>query len=214
MRNFQQFYEACLRYKRENGHLFVPALYSVDGYRLGDKIHAVRRGLARLNDDERQMLNDIGFIWKVRYDYSFSEIYRLLVLYKAKNGNCDVPLGYVSKSGIPLGRVLRNLKNGWKKVSFEEAYLLREIGITIDEETYQPKKHLDKPVKSRKVVGLDIKPNYIVIKECATSREEAIQKLQQSVSDKTKEGYIPSGGIFIEKSHPSYIVYQSMILLD
>ena len=213
MRDFDHFYEECQRYKETHGDLYIPALYVIDGYRLGDKVHSIRRGLIRVDDKQRQMLNDLGFVWKVRHDYSFAEVFWLLTVYKAKFGHVNIPLDYVTKSGIPLGRILRNIRNHWKKISEVEAQRLKDIGIILEDSKYEPTKHLGKEI-TRKVRGHEVKPSYEVIRFTGVSKEIALDGLERLVNDKMCEGYFPSGGISLEYICQAYIACQAVILID
>ncbi len=61
---FEDFYNRLLAYKNEFGDCLVPGGYNCeDGYPLGQKVSDVRRGQIRLNEEEKQTLKDIGFIW-------------------------------------------------------------------------------------------------------------------------------------------------------
>ena len=84
MVSFNDFYNALLVYKEEHGDLFIPTKYSVDGFKLGNKVSYTRRHPEVLSEEEFKKLRDIGFVWRIKSKHSFDEIYALLKEYKEK----------------------------------------------------------------------------------------------------------------------------------
>ena len=213
MRDFDEFVEQCQRFLNENGHLYVPVKYQNEGYKLGEKVHNVRRGLIKTNVDEKKILNQMGFIWKVRNDYDFMLVYRLLLIYKAVKGNLHVPLDYATQSGIPLGRIVHHIRKGWKKVSPVQEEQLRAIGFEFKKRECETKNR-QHTTSSKSVRGPDIKDSYKIIRYMSCQKEEAVQGIQALVNSYMEKGYLPTGNFYMEKEGLNYIAYQPMILLD
>ena len=54
-------------YKSEYGNLLIPALYvTADGTKLGKIVRNIRTGMRRTSVEEKRILNELGFVWKVR----------------------------------------------------------------------------------------------------------------------------------------------------
>lgn len=87
-------------YKGENGNCLVPARYAVTPA-LGRWVMTQRHQYQRLGDrldshltpERIAKLNDIDFAWSVHGD-QWDKMFDLVVVYKGKNGNCNVPTVY------------------------------------------------------------------------------------------------------------------------
>ncbi len=64
---FDQVIELLEEYKNEHGDLFVPAKYcTVDGIKLGSIVNNIRSGIRKTTAEEKEKLDELGFVWKVR----------------------------------------------------------------------------------------------------------------------------------------------------
>ena len=111
-RLWNEYYSAAEAYYRENGHLILPKSYiGENGKALRNWIYLQRkrRGESKLSDSQIEKLTAIGMIWEKQSDIweeKWEENYALLANYVKNNGTANVPVGYVTPSGIRLGKWL------------------------------------------------------------------------------------------------------------
>jgi hypothetical protein len=98
-KTWHQQYEKLVKLKRNNGHCLVPQGYEKD-VSLGMWINTQRQfhSKNKLRLDRKVLLDDIGFVWKVR---AWNAQYEKLVEFKQTNGHCLVPQGY--EKDVSLG---------------------------------------------------------------------------------------------------------------
>ena len=64
---FEDFCNRLLAYKKQFGNCLVPYAYNCkDGYPLGQKVQNIRRRDIILNEEQKQIITNVGFVWKVR----------------------------------------------------------------------------------------------------------------------------------------------------
>ena len=144
--DFEDFYNRLVVYKAEFGDLLVPTKYICkDGYKLGDKVSKVRKGAKPLNEDQKsngtiklddkqkQRLNDIGFVWMVNEAFEFEDFYNRLVAYKAEFGDLLVPRKYICKDGYKLGEKVSKVRRGAKPLKEDRKFQ----GIKLDDKQKQ-----------------------------------------------------------------------------
>lgn len=117
-------WETCFReaenYYRLHGNLKVPKRYITEnGISLGSWLvtqRRVRAGLVpgRLSKEQIQKLDGLGMEWENRIGKAWDTGYQELLKYCEENGNADVPSGYVTEDGYPLGRFVSNQRIAWK----------------------------------------------------------------------------------------------------
>ena len=130
MRNWDEFYNACMKYLRENHNLKnIRTDCVIDGYKFGLVAQRVRMGTLNVTSDERATLNSLGFDWTVRKVLSFEEIYKQLVKFIEKFGHCDVWEKYITDDGINLGTIVRGIRCGQRKLTPKQKAKLDEIGF-------------------------------------------------------------------------------------
>lgn len=67
---FEEVYKMLVEYKEEYGNLFVPMRYETkEGIKLGSCVANIRGGKIKLSTEQKELLDDIGFIWKVNKKY-------------------------------------------------------------------------------------------------------------------------------------------------
>jgi len=90
--HWTRFYHLLCDFKERHGHCLVPRLCEVPG--LGDWTTDQRRQhksksqgqQTSLSDEREEMLNELGFAWKVRERPEWDKRYEELLQYKEKNG--------------------------------------------------------------------------------------------------------------------------------
>ena len=133
--DFDLFFSYLLQYKSEFGNCLVSINYIINGYKLGQRISNIRRGTIKLSETQRLKLNEIGFAWNATIRFNFDKLYKYLVEYKNKFGNCSVPQNYVI-NGYKLGQKISNIRNGNIKLSETQRLKLDRIGFVWDTKTY------------------------------------------------------------------------------
>jgi superfamily II DNA or RNA helicase len=95
-------YRHLASFVTEHGHSQVPLTYvSADGYRLGQWVHRQRH--KQVDSARKSRLDALGFEWERPRD-PWEKGIKELALYVQQNGQCRVPIGYLSSSGFRLGR--------------------------------------------------------------------------------------------------------------
>ena len=137
--NFEEFYSHLVAYKAEFGDLLVPQRYFCkDGYKLGQKVTDIRAGVKplkedqkykgiKLDDEQKQRLDEIGFIWDVR-QAEFEDFYNRLVAYKAEFGDLLVPGKYKCKDGYKLGQKVACVRVGLNELNEDQ----KSKGVKVD----------------------------------------------------------------------------------
>ena len=90
-RTWEENYELLKEYKDKHGHCNVPRTYKQDP-KLGQWVNNQRHRKNRLPADKIEMLDSIGFSWKITRFWE--ESYALLKQFKAKHGHCNVPTNF------------------------------------------------------------------------------------------------------------------------
>ncbi len=99
-----QFFDALVRYKKENGNLDVPVSFTTaDGIQLGRWVRRQRNSENSLSDEKKKKLSDIGFVWNMTD--SWEDKYKLVKKYYEEHGDINIPGNYVA-DGVWLGRWL------------------------------------------------------------------------------------------------------------
>ncbi len=130
MLSFDEVVELLKEYKNEHGDLLVPDKYcTVDGIKLGNIVRSIRTGRRKTTAEEKEKLDEIGFVWKYREKFSFDEVVELLKEYKNEHGNLLVPERYCTVDGIKLGHIVCDIRWGSRKITAEEKEKLDEIGF-------------------------------------------------------------------------------------
>ena len=140
--HWNRFFDFLVQYKQRHGHAMVPRLCEIPG--LGDWVTDQRRQYkawkqgqsTQLNQERREKMQAIGFVWQVRNRPEWEERYQELVEYKAEHGDCKVPQHY--KENKPLGKWVAKQREQWKLLqkgehSFLTPYRLEkleELGFT------------------------------------------------------------------------------------
>ena len=124
-------------YKQEYGNLLVPRSYESGGYKLGQKVNAIRRyyKAGRLTQEQIDQLNAMGFVWEIRdKDRIFEEFINHLQVYKNEFGDLIVPRSYESTDGYKLGQKVSGIRKDFKagRLAQERIGQLNAMGFVWD----------------------------------------------------------------------------------
>lgn len=64
--SFEEIFNLLENFKKEFGHCCVPITYEVDNIKLGQIVSSIRSANRRTTSKEQEMLNSIGFAWKIK----------------------------------------------------------------------------------------------------------------------------------------------------
>jgi len=134
---WDQYYMACMQFKLEHGHLNIAAGYrSKEGLAIGEWVgrqRMIRAGRiqGRLTDTQIERLNAIGFIWESRYEQQWNAAYESLCSYRRIHGHVDIPVNFVDKGGIALGKWIRRQKEN-RNIRDERKAKLMALGVTFE----------------------------------------------------------------------------------
>ena len=117
---FERNYAAAVAYHRQHGDLNVPVAYvTPDGLRLGAWLGNLRqhrrRGESALTEEQIHRLDVLGMQWGSKFDSSWDEAYAETERYYARHGDLNIPVAYVTDTGLRLGRWIRRQRDARKK---------------------------------------------------------------------------------------------------
>lgn len=117
--SWETHYKACKKYVEQHGNLQVPSDYvTINGLMLGRWVIAIRKyykSNIRSNyftPERKAMLDSLGMIWD-QPDYLWEQNFSAALAYHEKNGNLDVPSGYV-QDGVKLYNWLADLRKMYR----------------------------------------------------------------------------------------------------
>ncbi len=130
--------EALKVYRKQFGDTDVPADYVTEsGYQLGKWVGNIRAAYkkGKLEKEKIARLEEINMIWDAR-EYHWNKAFAEAEKYFIEHGDLQVPAGYVTESGLHLGRWITNqvkAYNGTKDkaamLSPEQVGKLEKIGV-------------------------------------------------------------------------------------
>ena len=127
---FEEVLRLLEEYKEEYGHCNVPQNHkTASGIPLGVIVNSRRSGRRKVTAEEKEKLDAIGFVRKMREKIPFKEVFRLLEEYKKEYGHCNVPYEHKTASKIPLGVIVSSIRSGNRKITAEEKEKLDAIGF-------------------------------------------------------------------------------------
>ena len=131
--SFEQIYDWLKEYKEQYGDLLVTARYvRPDGIKLGHIVNWIRSGSRKLSVEEKEKLNELGFVWKITEKKGMipmQVIIREFKRYKEEYNTCSIPLRYVTPNGIKLGYEASYIRYGRRKITPEEQKKLDDLGF-------------------------------------------------------------------------------------
>ena len=67
MKDFDKVIILLEEYKGQHGDLLVPCYYTTEnGVKLGRIVSTIRTGSRKTSENEKAMLNNLGFVWQVK----------------------------------------------------------------------------------------------------------------------------------------------------
>ena len=126
-------YQHAQEYFDEFGDIDVPANYICDDeFALGNWINSQRNKYkkGKLNKEYIDELERLNIVW-FQYDASWEIGYKQIYDYYRMNGNCRVPISFITDDGFKLGRWVSNQRTKYKsgKLSNEKIKRLEEISF-------------------------------------------------------------------------------------
>jgi superfamily II DNA or RNA helicase len=88
-RQWEDGFEALLKFKENEGHCYVSRSTIIGGLKLGLWVNGQRMKKAKLTPDRVKRLDDLGFSWDARAD-QWEEAFTALKNFRAKTGHCNV----------------------------------------------------------------------------------------------------------------------------
>ncbi len=147
--SWDAMYGEAEKYYRTHGDLEVPKRHKTpEGYSLGtwlDTQRKVYRGeqYGALGPKRIESLERIGMVWDGAAEKNWKKYFAAAQRYRAEHGDLNVPVGYVTPEGTPLGRWLKNLR-AYRKSGCRSRYLSEEhmaalngLGMIWDVPDYQ-----------------------------------------------------------------------------
>lgn len=137
---WQRFVDEMKRFRDQHGHVLVPQSYvTPTGYRLGSKVNRARSLAHRVPEHVRKILDDLGMVWDTR-DLRWQQLYNACYVYSQEHGHLDVPVGYRTPDGYPLGRRLKYYRKLWRtgRLDPAEQASLEELGMRFTDITDEP----------------------------------------------------------------------------
>jgi hypothetical protein len=102
--SWHEKYHKMVEFHRKNGHCLVPKRYKEDPS-LAIWV-STQRASNILPPDRKDLLNKIGFVWRVDKDALWNKQYEKLVAFKRSNGHCNVTQRY--QRDVPFGKWVAN----------------------------------------------------------------------------------------------------------
>ncbi len=137
--SWDTMYLEAERYYEEHGDLLPVSSYETEnGYALGRWIVTQRTNRRKkdpsMTGERIAALDKIGMDWDTARDRSWNTFYRAAAEYHEAHGDLDIPAGYVTESGVKLGRLYRGIRKRYAqgKLSKEQIAQLEGIGIEWD----------------------------------------------------------------------------------
>lgn len=166
---FEKNFTAALEYYRKNGNLDVPVYYvTEDGIRLGQWFANLRSRLkgtnkgAEITAEQKRRLDELGFVWEGRHNQSWENAYREACAYKKKFGNLNVPVAYVTETGLALGKWIRRQIDGVEKLSSAKKEKLTALGLSLEKPDAWEEKFALLKAYYEEHGNLKIPANYVV----------------------------------------------------
>lgn len=112
------------------GNSYITTRYvSPDNYTLGNRTKYIRMGVTVLTQEEKEILNRMGFCWENPKDkFDFERFYQEYVNYQRKHNSNSISTHTVV-DGYPLGSYISAIRKGTKKLTDEQIKMLDEIGF-------------------------------------------------------------------------------------
>jgi superfamily II DNA or RNA helicase len=117
-------------YKEREGHSRAPRFHHEKGFALGGWVASLRTRNAKVSDEQRQHLNNLGFIWDP-LKRAWEEGFEALTAFKAREGHCGVAAAHIEGT-YRLGKWVTRQRNSGSEISVERRQRLDAIGFVWD----------------------------------------------------------------------------------
>ena len=146
-------FRALRAYKETNGDLLVPKSFkfsddypdvTLRGFKLGNSVSNIRGRNIKISDEQRKILDSLGFVWDVRA-YERDRLMNALKTYKETHGDLLVPLSFkfppdypdVTLRDFTLGQSINSIRSGNISLSDDEKQNLNSMGFVWDVRAYE-----------------------------------------------------------------------------
>lgn len=132
---WERNYAAARQYYEEHGNLDVPAAFRTEeGICLGSWIRNLRnartgKGSLDLSEKQIEALDRIGMQWEAVFARKWDAAYEEAAAYYAEHDDLKVPVKYVTKNGLRLGRWIRRQRDAKESLSRLQIEKLDAIGM-------------------------------------------------------------------------------------
>jgi hypothetical protein len=129
--NIKQWEEGFVNlvlFRNREGHCKVKHKHIEGKFSLGTWVGNQRNKKNQLSDEQKQRLDDLGFIWDPLAD-QWEEGFTHLIMYKLREGNCNVPQKHVEEN-FPLGAWLSTQRYSREKLFEERFKRLDDLGVS------------------------------------------------------------------------------------
>lgn len=134
-RSWQESFEALKRYKERHGNTLVPVHNCKEDPALGGWVNHQRSKKDKLSDEQRQLLDSIGFAWSCRNrNKTWNPMIDALKQFKKIHGHCDVPEQYQADQKLADFVKEQRAKYNRGQLSTARMKQLEEIGLALKEE--------------------------------------------------------------------------------
>ena len=106
---------------------------TAEGVHLGQWLVSQRRKREKLTEEQQQLLKSVGFSFQTRYDSAWEKNYALLLRYRQRYGDAEIPVTAVFE-GANLGKWLSRQRTAdGGKLSEEQRQKLLAAGVRLDD---------------------------------------------------------------------------------
>ena len=124
---WNDWYKELLSYKEKYNNCSVPIDFvTPEGWTLGHWVRT-QRSSKDISEDKRKLLDQIGFVWKIKQDWD--QWYKALVDYKKEFGNCLVPKRYKTIDNLALGNWVVTQRSRRQNIPSERRKILDDLGF-------------------------------------------------------------------------------------
>ena len=125
--NWEAGFAHLQAFREREGHCRPTTPYKTDdGYPLGQWASSTRRRAARLSNDQRRRLEEIGFAWSVHAEM-WDEGFAHLQAFMESEGHCRVSKSYKADDGYSLRRWIKSQRDNQDTLSDDQRRRLEEI---------------------------------------------------------------------------------------
>ena len=133
--SWDENYGRLVKFKEREGNCLVPDKHIEDGFRLSAWVARQRSRNERLSEEQRQRLDELGFIWDA-HAHQWEEGFSALLKFKEREGSCLVSQKHL-EGGYRLGKWISGQRTNKEKLSEDRSRRLDELGFVWNPKTQQ-----------------------------------------------------------------------------